>query len=188
MSEPETTEPPTLLVVDDEVAVRRSLGRLLSRQGFTVIEASTLDEALSAADQHDIHVALVDCPLKGTDGTAAIQQLNEASPITEIIALTEMGSSETAFHVMRAGSCDYYEKPISDWHRFFQVINKAIEVLNERRERDDETAFDQLHILLIENAVDGSADICLQPGALLRLINLRRLAEYPQIQINRLRT
>jgi len=135
LSEPETTEPPTLLVVDDEVAVRRSLGRLLSRQGFTVIEASTLDEALTAADQHDIHVALVDCPLKGTEGTEAVQQLSEASPVTEIIALTEMGSSESAFHVMRAGSCDYYEKPISDWHRFFQVINKALEVRTLKAEK-----------------------------------------------------
>jgi DNA-binding NtrC family response regulator len=135
LSESETTEAPTLLVVDDEVAVRRSLGRLLSRQGFTVIEASTLDEALAAADQHDIHVALVDCPLKGTEGTEAIQKLAEASPITEIIALTEMGSSESAFHVMRAGACDYYEKPISDWHRFFQVINKAIEVRTLKAEK-----------------------------------------------------
>jgi two-component system response regulator AtoC len=135
LSEPETSEPPVLLVVDDEVAVRRSLGRLLSRQGFTVIEAGTLEEALSAVKQHDVHVALVDCPLKGTEGTEAIQQLAEASPVTEIIALTEMGSSESAFHVMRAGACDYYEKPISDWHRFFQVINKAIEVRTLKAEK-----------------------------------------------------
>ena len=46
-----------------------------------------------------------------------------------------MGSSESAFHVMRAGSCDYYEKPISDWHRFFQVINKALEVRTLKAEK-----------------------------------------------------
>ena len=43
MPDSEKTDTPTLLVVDDEVAVRRSLGRLLSRQGFHVVEAGTLE-------------------------------------------------------------------------------------------------------------------------------------------------
>ncbi|MEC9390609.1 MAG: sigma-54 dependent transcriptional regulator [Myxococcota bacterium] len=135
MPESEKPDAPTLLVVDDEVAVRRSLGRLLSRQGFAVIEAGTLDDALAATAEHDVHVALVDCPLKGTEGTAAVQAIHAASNTTEIVALTAMGSSETSFHVMRSGACDYYEKPISDWHRFFQVINKALEVRNLKAEK-----------------------------------------------------
>jgi DNA-binding NtrC family response regulator len=135
MPESEKPDAPTLLVVDDEVAVRRSLGRLLSRQGFSVIEAGTLDDALAATAEHDVHVALVDCPLKGTEGTAAVQAIHSASNTTEIVALTAMGSSETSFHVMRSGACDYYEKPISDWHRFFQVINKALEVRNLKAEK-----------------------------------------------------
>ena len=130
-----TKDAPTLLVVDDEVAVRRSLGRLLSRQGFTVIEAGTLDDAISAVEQDAIHLALVDCPLAGCEGTEPIQKILEASPTTEIVALTEMGSNESSFHVMRAGASDFYEKPISDWHRFFQVINKALEVRNLKTEK-----------------------------------------------------
>jgi len=135
LSDSETAEVPTILVVDDEVAVRRSLGRLLSRQGFNVLEASSLDEALGAAESNDIHVALVDCPLANTEGTESIQAVHKAAPNTEIVALTAMGSSESAFHVMRAGACDYFEKPISDWHRFFQVINKALEVRTLKEER-----------------------------------------------------
>lgn len=126
---------PTLLVVDDEVAVRRSLARLLSRQGFTVIEASTIDDAIEAVSSQEVNVALVDCTLPGTEGSESIGMVHEAAPNTEIVALTAMGSSETAFHVMRAGACDYFEKPISDWHRFFQVINKALEVGSLKAER-----------------------------------------------------
>ena len=66
MADAETTDAPILLVVDDEVAVRRSLGRLLSRQGFTVIEAGTIEDAIRATAEHEIDVALIDCPLKGT--------------------------------------------------------------------------------------------------------------------------
>jgi DNA-binding NtrC family response regulator len=135
MPDSEKTDTPTLLVVDDEVAVRRSLGRLLSRQGFHVVEAGTLEDALAATAEHAVHVALVDCPLKGTEGTEAIQAIHSASATTEIVALTAMGSSESAFHVMRSGACDYYEKPISDWHRFFQVINKALEVRTLKAEK-----------------------------------------------------
>jgi len=130
-----TKDTPTLLVVDDEVAVRRSLGRLLSRQGFSVIEAGTLEEALTAVSQDEVHLALVDCPLSGSEGTEPIQKILAASPTTEIVALTEMGSNENSFHVMRAGASDFYEKPISDWHRFFQVINKALEVRHLKTEK-----------------------------------------------------
>jgi DNA-binding NtrC family response regulator len=135
MSEQVTTDTPTLLVVDDEVAVRRSLGRLLSRQGFSVIEAGNLDDALTAAKQEEVHLALVDCPLSGCEGTEPIQKILSVSPNTEIVALTEMGSAESSFHVMRAGASDFYEKPISDWHRFFQVINKALEVRRLKTEK-----------------------------------------------------
>ena len=135
MSEHDANTSPTLLVVDDEVAVRRSLGRLLSRQGFDVHEASTLDDALALLDQHDVDLALVDCPLGKEEGTVPIQRIHEASPSTEIVALTEMGANESTFHVMRSGACDYYEKPISDWHRFFQVINKALEVHKLKAEK-----------------------------------------------------
>ena len=135
MSEPDANAAPTLLVVDDEVAVRRSLGRLLSRQGFEVHEASTLDEALDVLKAQDVNLALVDCPLGKEEGTVPIQRIHEASPSTEIVALTEMGANESTFHVMRSGACDYYEKPISDWHRFFQVINKALEVHKLKAEK-----------------------------------------------------
>ena len=135
MSKTEPEDVPVILVVDDEVAVRRSLGRLLSRQGFTVIEAGTMDDALVATADQSIHVALVDCPMAGTEGSESVQMIHKASPNTEIVALTAMGSSESAFHVMRAGACDYFEKPISDWHRFFQVLNKALEVRNLKAEK-----------------------------------------------------
>ena len=135
MSEQVTKDTPTLLVVDDEVAVRRSLGRLLSRQGFSVIEAGNLADALTAAKQEEVHLALVDCPLSGCEGTEPIQKILSVSPNTEIVALTEMGSAESSFHVMRAGASDFYEKPISDWHRFFQVINKALEVRRLKTEK-----------------------------------------------------
>ncbi len=135
MSKTEPEDVPVILVVDDEVAVRRSLGRLLSRQGFTVIEAGSMDDALAATKEHSIHVALVDCPMAGTEGSESVQTIHKASPNTEIVALTAMGSSESAFHVMRAGACDYFEKPISDWHRFFQVLNKALEVRQLKAEK-----------------------------------------------------
>ena len=90
---------------------------------------------MALLDQHDVDLALVDCPLGKEEGTVPIQRIHEASPSTEIVALTEMGANESTFHVMRSGACDYYEKPISDWHRFFQVINKALEVHKLKAEK-----------------------------------------------------
>jgi DNA-binding NtrC family response regulator len=128
-------EPLTLLVLDDEVAVRRSLARLLARQGFEVVEAPSVAEAIDGIEKHDVAVALVDVSLPGSDGGETIRRLHTASPTTEIVALTPMGASESAFNVIRAGACDYFEKPITDWHRFFQVIHKALEIRQLKAER-----------------------------------------------------
>jgi DNA-binding NtrC family response regulator len=132
---PRTNTPLTLLVLDGEVAVRRSLARLLARQGFEIIEAASVAEALDGVEQHDVAVALVDVGLAGVDGGDTIRRLHGTSPKTEIVALTPMGASEASFNVMRAGACDYFEKPIADWHRFFQVIHKALEIRELKAER-----------------------------------------------------
>jgi len=125
----------TMLVVDDETPVRQSLARLLSRQGFEVVEAASAEEGLDAVQKNDVAVALVDVNLPGSDGGATIRRIHQASPQTEIVALTAMGNSEVSFNVMRAGACDYFEKPITDWHRFFQVIQKALEIRQLKAER-----------------------------------------------------
>jgi DNA-binding NtrC family response regulator len=130
-----STQTLTMLVVDDETAVRRSLARLLSRQGFEVLEAASAEEGLDTIQKHDVAIALIDVNLPGSDGGATIRRLHQASPQTEIVALTAMGDSEVSFNVMRAGACDYFEKPITDWHRFFQVIQKAIEIRQLKAER-----------------------------------------------------
>ncbi len=130
-----TAQTLTMLVVDDETPVRRSLARLLSRQGFEVVEAASAEEGLSAVQAHDVAVALVDVNLPGSDGGATIRRLHQATPQTEIVALTAMGSSEVSFNVIRAGACDYFEKPITDWHRFFQVIQKALQIRQLKAER-----------------------------------------------------
>jgi DNA-binding NtrC family response regulator len=168
LSEPSQKESPTLLVVDDEVAVRRSLGRLLSRQGFSVIEVGTIEDARLALSQNDIDLALVDCPLAGTEGTDSIRMVHEASPNTEIIALTAMGSSASSFHVMRAGATDYTEKPISDWHRFFQVLNKALEVRSLKAEKS------RLAKLRSGEAIEqliGTSEAMRDLGALIRQVS-----------------
>ena len=168
MSEPEPAEVPIILIVDDEVAVRRSLGRLLSRQGFTVIEAGTMDEAVDATKEHNIHVALVDCPMANTEGSESVQIIHKATPSTEIVALTAMGSSESAFHVMRAGACDYFEKPISDWHRFFQVINKALEV---RQLKAEKTRLSKLRSGEAIEQLIGNSPAMRDLGALIRQVS-----------------
>ena len=168
MSSTETSEVPIILVVDDEVAVRRSLGRLLSRQGFTVVEAGTMEDAIAATKEHSIHVALVDSPMSGTQGTESIQQIHKSTPSTEIVALTAMGSTDSAFHVMRAGACDYFEKPISDWHRFFQVINKALEV---RQLKAEKTRLSKLRSGEAIEQLIGDSPAMRDLGALIRQVS-----------------
>jgi DNA-binding NtrC family response regulator len=125
---------PTLLVVDEEVAVRRSLNRVLSRQGYNVVDTGSADEGLAIAQRHAVDLALVDVNIEDMPGTELIRQMRAACPQTEVIAITRHGAADLAFNVLREGACDYFEKPISDWQRFYQVIRKNLEIREKSRE------------------------------------------------------
>jgi two-component system cell cycle sensor histidine kinase/response regulator CckA len=67
----------TVLVVDDEASIRSLVGRVLARQGYDVIEASTAEEAIRISDSHSGTIALVvsDVMLPGMRGPEMVKQL-----------------------------------------------------------------------------------------------------------------
>jgi DNA-binding NtrC family response regulator len=117
----------TILVVDDENAIRRILSLFLTDRGHLVVEASTGEEAVSAADRTAFDLAVVDYSLPGIDGLQTLGRLRERDPALASVFMTAHGSIRSAVDAIRAGASDYLTKPF-DNEQLLLAIQKALEV------------------------------------------------------------
>jgi two-component system response regulator RegA len=101
-----------LLIVEDDAAFARTLGRSFERRGYTVMHASNLDEVRTLLPQHSPGYAVVDLKLNGdASGLACVQTLNRHDPAMLIVVLTGFASIATAVEAIKLGACHYLAKP-----------------------------------------------------------------------------
>jgi DNA-binding NtrC family response regulator len=131
----DSTEPCILLVEDDENA-SRALVRLLTRRNFVVSPVFDGRSALQLLSEREVVVAIVDIQLPDTDGVSLIRRILAQSPTTECIVLTGFGGKELREEAQLAGASDYFEKPIVDSDRFFQVVRQAWKLQNLKKRLD----------------------------------------------------
>lgn len=101
---------PTVLLVDDEVQMRRFLRASLGASGFKLIEASSGAEALSLAASHNPELVLLDLGLPDEDGVVVTRKLREWSRVP-IIIISARGREANKVEALDAGADDYLTKP-----------------------------------------------------------------------------
>jgi DNA-binding response OmpR family regulator len=99
-----------ILVVDDELSLRRLMRLYLGKAGFAVQEASTGTQALAALRRGDIDLAIVDVMLPEVDGFEVVRQARRNSSIP-IILLTARGEEASRVAGLEVGADDYVVKP-----------------------------------------------------------------------------
>jgi DNA-binding NtrC family response regulator len=117
---------PHVLVVDDDLSIRRTLEELLAKDGHDVATASDGTEALTALRAGGIDAVLLDLGLPGADGLdvlAAAQTLPSAPPIVVITAREDMHSTVRA---VQLGAYDYLVKPL-DADRLSLSVKRAVQ-------------------------------------------------------------
>ena len=102
--------PTSLLIVDDEAALREPLAEYLSRQGFTVAQASSAAEARAAIRDDTPDLVLLDIMMPGEDGLSLCRHLVEARAIPTIF-LTARGEATDRIVGLEIGADDYVVKP-----------------------------------------------------------------------------
>ena len=100
----------TVLVVEDELPIRRFLKPSLQSQGFKVVEAEQGEEALALASSHNPDIILLDLGLPDMDGLEVVKRLREWTG-TPIIILTARGKEKDKIIGLDAGADDYLTKP-----------------------------------------------------------------------------
>jgi DNA-binding response OmpR family regulator len=103
--------PGSILIVDDEAAIRQGLTAVLARDGHQVAAASGVDEALQALERGAFEAAIVDIRMPGRSGIELLREIKERQPSTAVILLTGQGTLETAMAAIQAGAADYLLKP-----------------------------------------------------------------------------
>ncbi len=101
----------TVLVVDDELLIRKSLGKVLRARGYNVDVASTGAEGLEKVGELKPHVMVLDMRLPDTDGLSLLKRAREIDPLLQVIMITAYGDVQTAVDAMKHGACDFVRKP-----------------------------------------------------------------------------
>jgi len=103
----------TVLVVDDEGAMRDGCRQVLEKEGLTVLEAKTAAEALRMLAGAHCDVVLLDLKMPGMGGMEALRRIQEHHRGTAVIVITGYPSIETVVEAMKWGAVDYLTKPFS---------------------------------------------------------------------------
>jgi putative nucleotidyltransferase with HDIG domain len=118
--------PVTFLVVDDEDAIRNSLRKYLTHQGYEVALAASGEEAMGVLDRQKVAGILLDVNLPGTNGIDLVPRILEREPAAAILMLTAVNDATSAALCLQRGALDYLLKPVDLVH-LGRAITRALE-------------------------------------------------------------
>jgi len=108
---------PTIMVVDDEKNIRRTLGLVLSGEDYHVIEAPSAEEALAILARPDSPVDLIilDIKLPGMSGIEMLERMRKDEALREmaVIVISGHASVQDAVQAIKLGASDFFEKPLN---------------------------------------------------------------------------
>jgi len=102
---------PSILIVDDDRALRERLARAFHDRGYEAGVASGYEEAVTLAKQESPEMAVVDLRMPDGTGLELLKALKEIDPATQVVMLTGYGSISTAVQAVRLGAAHYVPKP-----------------------------------------------------------------------------
>src|SRR5215204_4476067 len=112
-----TAVAPTVLVVDDEKNIRRTLEMVLTGEGYRVLEAESAERALQMLGnpQEPVDLGIFDLKLPGISGLEALERLraDEATRDLPVIVISGHATVHDAVSAVKLGASDFFEKPLN---------------------------------------------------------------------------
>lgn len=116
----------SVLIVDDELAIRETLEQILSYEGYEVLKAGSGAEALKLVEKRRPDVMLLDIKMPRMDGFEVLGRLTREELPVPVIVISGHGTIETAVEAVKGGAYDYLEKPL-DRSRLLVTLRNCIE-------------------------------------------------------------
>jgi DNA-binding NtrC family response regulator len=117
----------SVLIVDDDPVLRRSLIRVFSRAGFRALAAESGEDALRMLTETRVEVVLLDVGLPGIDGLETLDRIKLARPLVEVVIMTGNADLAMSVDAMRRGAQNFISKPFRSNELVVVAIEKAIE-------------------------------------------------------------
>lgn len=118
-----------ILIVDDEISIRKLLVRKLSQEGYQCEEADSVDNALNILKSTPVKLAILDIKMPVKSGTDLLPIIKNEYPHTSVIMATAVTDTNIAIHCMKDGADDYVFKP-------FNLNEVSLSVLRTLDKRD----------------------------------------------------
>lgn len=103
---------PTVLIIDDDIAMREALSEAARDLGHDVLEAATGEIALSIVGQQTVNAVILDLRMPGIDGLEVLRQLRTRAEPLPVAVLTAYANANNTIEAMRLGAFDHLTKPI----------------------------------------------------------------------------
>lgn len=154
-----------ILIIDDEKAIRKTLGEILSYEGYKIDEAGDGEEGLKKYKERSYDVVLCDIKMPKIDGIEFLEKSREINSDIPIIMISGHGTIETAVEAVKKGAFDYISKP-PDLNRLLITIRNAMDktslvtetkVLKRRITRTQEMIGESASIKKIKDTIDKVA-------------------------------
>jgi len=125
----------TILIVDDEESIRKSLKDILGDEGYEVVSVASGREALDVLAEAQPSLALLDIAMPEMDGIETLRRFKETRPEMQVIMITGHGTIETAVQTTKMGAYDFIQKPLS-LERVSLSVKHGLEEYRLRQENE----------------------------------------------------
>jgi DNA-binding NtrC family response regulator len=105
------SSPGTILIIDDEMAIRESLQTLLEMEEYQVETAGTGEEGLIRIAEQPFDLVLLDFALPDKNGLEVLRDIRDRDPSLAVILITAYGTVENAVMAMQGGASNFIQKP-----------------------------------------------------------------------------
>jgi DNA-binding NtrC family response regulator len=121
-----------VLIIEDDESARRQLAKLVTKEGFEVMEAEDGAGGLEMFKEHGPDIIITDFSLPKMDGLELIHKVKRLSPNVQIILVTAFGGDDVAMMALQNGVLDYLKKPI-DVDALVVALGRAKEKIDQQK-------------------------------------------------------
>jgi signal transduction histidine kinase/DNA-binding response OmpR family regulator len=125
-----------ILVIDDELLLRRALADYLDECGYQTVTASDGAEGLAVARAEHFDAVLVDLRMPRVDGLEVVATLKAEQPELPVVVVSGTGVLQDVIEAIRRGAWDYVTKPVRDMDEIAVIIERVLERARLISERD----------------------------------------------------
>ncbi len=125
--------PHSILIVDDEAGIRRSLSSILADEGYSVEAVGSGEECLARLARGHVDLVLLDIWLPKMDGLETLDRMRRSGHFPMVVMISGHGNIETAVRATKLGAFDFVEKPLSI-EKTTRSVKKALDFLRLEEE------------------------------------------------------